>query len=59
MVTVQWLSIKSYDWTGIEARAPLPSNPFAQLQRLLWQFRPYEFATYEWHLFDSFKVSAS
>lgn len=52
MWTVRWLELKAFDWTGREARSPTPAAPSAQLSKLVYQFRPQEFAHYEWRIFE-------
>jgi phosphatidylserine synthase 2 len=52
MLTVNYLNVLKFDWTGTNRIDPLPQDPFSQLTLLLRQFTPYEFARYEWRLFD-------
>ena len=54
MLTVGALNAKTYDWTGTDRDEPIARDPLSQARRLAWQFTPYEFARYEWRLFDSF-----
>jgi hypothetical protein len=50
MHTLRTLQMLQYDWTGREAQQPVSPSLVSRLMR---QFTPYEFARYEWRLFDS------
>ena len=52
MLVVNHLNVMKFDWTGTNRIDPLPQDPFSQMSLLLRQFTPYEFARYEWRLFD-------
>ena len=52
MLAVNYLNVMKFDWTGTNRIDPLPQDPFSQISLLLRQFTPYEFARYEWRLFD-------
>jgi phosphatidylserine synthase 2 len=59
MLTVRWLNAEPFDWTGTERTEPLPRDPLSQLALVVRQFAPYEFARYEWRLFERFSNFAA